>query len=118
MSNQSANRNNNNRSFLEQYQSLLLLDESRTQPASDILNIFEKYEIENDNTGDFCKKDAIRLTAYKTTQAAKVFFIKMCMDKNANILKTVSVVGQSRIGKSTFQRHLFPNVSFKTDSDI
>lgn len=40
------------------------------------------------------------------------------MDKDADILKTVSVVGQSRIGKSTFQRHLFPGVNFKTDSDI
>lgn len=103
MSNQSANRNNNNRSFQEQYQSLLLLDESRTQPATDILNIFEKYKIEdNDNTGNFYKDEAVRLTAYRTTQAAKLFFLEKCMDRNASILKTVSVVGQSRIGKSTF----------------
>lgn len=42
----------------------------------------------------------------------------MSKDRNASFYKTVSVVGQSRIGKSTFQRHLFPGVNFKTDSDI
>ena len=72
-----------------------------------VLSMFEKHTLKVAN-------EEIELTTYKTTEESKDFF-RATEWQN---IKVVSVVGQSRIGKSTFQRHLFPEVKFKTDPHV
>lgn len=54
---------------------------------------------------------------YITTKRAKDFFKNQSRDRKM-VLKTVAIVGQSRIGKSSFQSQLFEGVNFKTDKDL
>ena len=71
--------------------------EENKGPVSPILNIFEKYEMEieneNENASTLHRVEDIRLTAYRTTKDAKVFFKQMCLDGEPSFLKTVSIVG-------------------------